>query len=493
MIKKIRSSLFAKVFLLTTLLLTCMSFFIYTVLAWYLPQTYTNELNAALDGQTQKFISELEKVQFASSGGLFDRFLQSGQVSYAQLYGDNGQEMVLPTAQNNTSGDTAETGYAASYDNSGPFVNNPPVLTSSYYFSFAGDSTRYMLTVWGEAAQAGVLRHSFLKIMPLLLITILLVSLGVSWLYSHIITKPVLKISRISKEMSALHLEWKIEEQRIDELGTLEKSLNTLSQKLSGALKELQNANRQLKIDMEHEKELEQAQLNFFSAASHELKTPITIIKGQLEGMLLGIGPYKDHKKYLTRTLETANTLEVMVQEILIISRLETPNGEFRTERFDCAALVRSHISEIEDFITEKELQMHLDIEPSIYIEGNKFLIEKVFSNLIGNAVQYSPQGADIHIILYEKPDCCYCSIENSGVHIPTDSLPKLFEAFYRVEKSRSRKSGGSGLGLYIVDKILGQHGSSCNVYNTQTGVKFSFAIQIKARAVIESDTCFHM
>ena len=94
------------------------------------------------------------------------------------------------------------------------------------------------------------------------------------------ITKPVLEISRISEKMSDLQLNWTVDEQRTDELGTLGKSLNRLSYNLSVTLSDLQNANKRLEADIEHEKKLEQARTNFFSAVSHELKTPITIMKG---------------------------------------------------------------------------------------------------------------------------------------------------------------------------------------------------------------------
>ena len=104
-------------------------------------------------------------------------------------------------------------------------------------------------------------------------------------------------------------------------------------------------------------------------------------------------------------------------------------------------------------------------------------LMEKVFSNLIGNAIKYSPQGAAIRISVYMEHEQIVFSVENTGAHIPEDSIPKLFNAFYRVEQSRSRKTGGSGLGLYIVQEILRRHGSECTVCNTQSGVKFSFTI----------------
>ena len=239
----------------------------------------------------------------------------------------------------------------------------------------------------------------------------------------------------------------------------------------------MQRANKKLEADIAHEKELEQARTNFFSAVSHELKTPVTIIKGQIEGMLFGIGAYKDREKYLARTLEIANTLETMVQEILTISRLETTGENLKKGRLDCVQIIKSYLCETEDLIAEKDLQIHLDIPPVTFISGNKMLVEKVFSNLIGNATKYSPYGATIFISAYTEQEQVRFSVENTGVHIPEDSIPKLFDAFYRVEQSRSRKTGGSGLGLYIAQEILRQHGSECRVCNTQSGVKFFFTI----------------
>ena len=149
------------------------------------------------------------------------------------------------------------------------------------------------------------------------------------------------------------------------------------------------------------------------------MKTPITIIKGQLEGMLLGIGPYKDHERYLTRSLEITNTLETMVQDILTISRLETAGADFKKDHLDCVQIIKAYLNETADLIAEKDLQIHLDILPSAFINGNKMLVEKVFSNLIGNAIKYSPQRADIWISVLMKHEQIVFSVENAGVHIP--------------------------------------------------------------------------
>lgn len=473
MIKKLNSSLFAKVFFITAAMLLCVSLLVYGLLAWLMPQTYSNRLNAVLDERSKDFLTELEQVAFSDSGGLFERFLQDQGIYAVELYDGNGRPVSLPDGRDLY----AEESSIMQAVTEGPY-ESIPVLSNQYYFSFAGSDARYMLVVYGTAEQVTQMRQSFLRILPVLFLAVLLGSLGASWLYSRMITRPVLEISRIAEEMSGLHLNWQMKERRTDELGVLEKSLNTLAQNLSAALADLQNANQKLEEDIRREKKLEQARTDFFSAVSHELKTPVTVIKGQLEGMLLGIGAYRDRDRYLARALEIAGTLETMVQEILTISRLEAAGGELKKEPFDCVEAIKRYLNETEDLIAQRELQICLELPSAVSIQGNKMLMEKVFFNLIGNAIQYSPPGASIRISGHmERGRFCF-SVENSGAHIPKESIPKLFDAFYRVEQSRSRKTGGSGLGLYVTQRILMEHDSECTACNTPDGVRFSFAIQ---------------
>ncbi len=114
---------------------------------------------------------------------------------------------------------------------------------------------------------------------------------------------------------------------RTDEVRVLSHSLNDLSKKLAAALSELQEANQKLQADSDRERQLERQRVEFFASASHELKTPITIIKGQLQGMLYQVGRYKDRETYLSEFLEVTDTLEKMVQDLLTISRLDTPRA----------------------------------------------------------------------------------------------------------------------------------------------------------------------
>ena len=474
---RLANSLFAKVFFLTLFLLFGTSLLVYGILAMRMPKTYSNHINSALDNQANNLISELKQVPFENSSGLFSQFLQNPAVSNAELYTEDGTWIPLPNVaeyyvgEDNLVQEQPNICIAAE-DTS----DSGTVFTGSYPFSFAGDSSRYVLTVYGAAEQVAQLKQAFVRILPELLLLCIAAALMASLFYAHIITKPVLNLCRISQKMSRLQFDWQPAHTRGDELGILEQSLHHLSRRLDDALTSLQKANHKLAADIEHEKALEQARTDFFSAVSHELKTPVTVIKGQLEGMLFDIGAYQNHKKYLAKSLETAKTLEHMVQEIVTVSRLETEQA-FPMQYFDCVPLIRSYLNTTEDLIIDKRLRLCCNLAPAAYIHGNKLLLEKVFSNLIGNAVKYAPQEAEISILLTTEQGTVQFCIENSNTHIPNDCLPKLFDAFYRVEQSRNRKTGGSGLGLYLVQKILAQYGSCCTVCNTPTGVRFSFSL----------------
>lgn len=218
-----------------------------------------------------------------------------------------------------------------------------------------------------------------------------------------------------------------------------------------GNLDELKRTNGQLALDMKREKEQEQARMDFFSAVSHELKTPVTIIKGQLEGMCLKVGVYKDRDKYLARALEVTGRLENMVQEILTVLRLESAKSDSEDQYFDCIPLICAYLEEAEELAAQKHLHVRTSFSGEAFLSGNRLLMEKVFSNLIGNAVKYSPEGADIVIHTAPEGKGWSFQVENTGVHIPEEKFERLFEAFYCAEPSRSRQSAGNGLGLYLL------------------------------------------
>ena len=211
-------------------------------------------------------------------------------------------------------------------------------------------------------------------------------------------------------------------------------------------------------------------QKRFITDAGHELKTPIAIIKGQLEGMIYQVGEYKDRDTYLRRCMKTTNDMEALVKEILSAARMG--GSDFHLERtdLDISQMLRKVCQQFRGRMEDKQIELRMDIQPEYHYQGDRRLMEKVFTNVIGNAVAYSPAGAVITVIQKDE----VFSVENTGVHIAEEDLERIFTPFYRVDKSRNRNSGGSGLGLYITKTILDHHEIIHNIVNTENGVKFT-------------------
>lgn len=344
--------------------------------------------------------------------------------------------------------------------------------SKQYTLTFLHDQTTYTLLLSRNQSKNNQIELALKKALPPLYIFILIISICVSFLYTRYITVPIRKLSALSSQMAMLNFDYHFRKKRKDEIGTLGNNLNILSDKLEATLSELQSKNEKLLSDINKERELEHQRLEFFSAISHELKTPITIIKGQLQGMLYDIGRYQDHKKYLADSITIAEKLESMVQDLLTVARLETLEYPCIRKSFNISHFLNTHLNIYEDLFVEKNIEIKKNIESDIYIYADSQLIQKVFDNLYSNAIYYSPPNGTISINLCREKDNILFFIENYDSSIPEDSIPKLFDAFYRVDQSRSRQTGGSGLGLYIVKTILDLHDAPIKIINSEHGVK---------------------
>lgn len=469
MIKKVKGSLFAKIFVITFLLTGLCCVTTYGVISWLVPKTYSTTLDTNLDRAVNAFLADVERAAPLESGKLFDEFIMNQSGVLVQLFDSFNNEVELPSQASSTFPILVTSGAAVESDDPAAYR-----ATHSYIFTFADSAETYTLTVAGSAQEVNLLKDTLGEISLILFFVILLVSVLDSILYSRYVTRPVLLISAVSKRMSELNFNWKCSENRADELGTLARSLNEMAQRLSASMTDLKSANEKLQADIEHERALEQAQLDFFSAVSHELKTPITVIKGQTEGMILKVGDYRDRDKYLARSLEIINTMENMVKEILTVSRMKSSKVELKKDNIQFSNMLKQEYALYEDLIIKKGIDWNENISPDLYITGDKALIQKVINNLISNAITYSPDDSTIYMTAFSENGMVWFLLENTGVHIPDSELPKLFDAFYRVERSRNKKTGGSGLGLYIVKTILEQHHAKYHIENTKRGVLFT-------------------
>ena len=345
--------------------------------------------------------------------------------------------------------------------------------TISSGVTFIDSNENYILSLSVSEGTVNQIMVTFLKITPAILLLIFLISIISAQIISRVITKPVIDISYISKKLTKLDMTWRCNTSRTDEIGILANNLDTMAKRLNETLNELTVANKQLQKDIEKEKEREKLQTEFFRAVSHELKTPLTIIKGELEGMICEVGEYKDKKKYLKHSLKVANEMENLIKEILSVAMMKDENFKLNMKNLNFTNIIKKAYRKYQGIAEDKGIEIITDIQDDYEFTGDERLLENAISNVVGNAVIYSPKNEKVFIDFNDK----VMKIENTGIHIEKEDLKQLFNPFFRVDKARSRNTGGSGLGLYITKTIFDYHKISYKVENTDKGVLFTIKL----------------
>lgn len=228
-------------------------------------------------------------------------------------------------------------------------------------------------------------------------------------------------------------------------------------------------------------KNLEVTRQSFVANVSHELRSPLTSMKGFLEAMMDGTIPTEEHDHYIDIVLSETRRMTAMVNDLLDLARIESGIITVNYEVFDINELVRRTLITFEARISEK--QMELDVrfaneQTFVYADSNQ--ISQVLRNLIDNAIKYSPEGRTLLVSTYALRKEVYVTIRDTGVGIPAEDVPHIFDRFYKVEKAHTPSPQvGSGLGLAIVKKIIEAHGQSITVKSARgKGTQFTFTLE---------------
>lgn len=453
--KKVKNSLIIKVFLWVFLALTVCSTLIYEMVLTFLPKQYQVTSDEQLEVNTENLALRLRELKYEDAvNEIYNFCIQNN--SAAMLSNDDG---VLNFGEIKT--------------------ENLMVATESIatMVTFLDSKTEYTLVVSSLSQTSDIIRKLMLRFLPVVLVIILLLSALSAFICSKVIVDPIAKISQIAKRMTSLDMTWECKVESGDEIGVLASSLNTMANRLHETMEELTNANNQLSDDVEKFRALEEQRRNFFAAVSHELKTPLTILKGQIENMILGYGDYQDHEKYLPEALKATEDIENLVKEIITISKMESMDIEDTLRSISLKQTVNDVVETILPLAQDKNIQIYQNINNDEILFVNPNLWSKALSNIIGNAVRYSPCGENIFITLQSSGKAKLVVIENTGVFIPETDCSHLFTPFYRADKSRNKATGGSGLGLYIVKTIFDLHGINYHIRNTERGVAFSICL----------------
>lgn len=340
----------------------------------------------------------------------------------------------------------------------------------------------YFLSSTSENRTSPLLAWFFLTYLLLGLISGFIIAVIISMFFAN----RILLIKSKAEKMVQLKFDEDIQKIGEDEIGDLGIILNNLSSTLSSTLTILDEQNRELLLQVAKEKELEKERADFIAAISHELKTPIAVIKGQTEGMLYQVGKFKNRDEYLKKNLVVLDNMNNLVMEMIEINRLNTIT-KIDYEKINLSKILDDQISRINVLIEDKKQILKLKIEKDINVFGDKKFIERALNNILMNANKYSPLGAEIRINFRAEVESYLLNIENTGVHIPSDVISKLFNQFSRVEKSGNKETGGSGIGLYVVKKIFDLHEYQYQMHNTIDGIEFNLKIDREGNEKLEA------
>ncbi|MEI2664679.1 two-component system histidine kinase PnpS [Rossellomorea sp. LJF3] len=238
--------------------------------------------------------------------------------------------------------------------------------------------------------------------------------------------------------------------------------------------------------DITELKKLEQMRKDFVANVSHELKTPITSIKGFSETLLDGaMDDPETLKSFLDIILKESDRLQSLIQDLLELSKIEKQGFQLFVEKVEVAGLIEDVLPILKEKAKPKDISLQAVFESRGTAEVDSYRLKQVFINLISNAIAYTPKGGNVSVTVQDDQDKVYVKVKDNGMGISQEELPRIFERFYRVDKARSRNSGGTGLGLAIVKHIIEAHEGDIEVESElEKGTTFTVTLNKRASSI---------
>lgn len=301
---------------------------------------------------------------------------------------------------------------------------------------------------------------------------VLLLEFAIVLVLSGSITRPILGLSEVARRVAAHDFSARFEHSRNDELGLLGDSINTMASSLDRSIDELTAANSELALKI-------RTREDFLAGASHELKTPVGLVRGYAEAIRLGLFSSEQERDELADIiLKEADHLDRLVRDLSEIAALDdvslgvgsarsVARGTLMLEEADLSGAVSVAVARFRMKARDKGVALIFAGSGPLPASFDHDRIVQVVDNLLSNALRHTPGGGSIEVRL---SGALRLEVENSGNQVPEELLPGLFEPFYRVDASRTRGSGGSGLGLAVVRSIVLAHGGTCGARNVPGG-----------------------
>lgn len=366
-------------------------------------------------------------------------------------------------------------------------VPDAPYKEVSIYKGIAlPDGSSKMLFATASLQSVEELLQLLSQLIPVIALAILGMSLFLAVLYSRMVARPIVTITRHANEMAVMNFDNPIPIQGGDELGILASSLNTLSSELKNALTSLSHSNAMLKEEYEREMKQEASRKAFVANVSHELRSPLSVIKSYAEGICDQIKVDKT-ERYAQTIIGEVNAMEVMIADMLEISKHDAGAVAFDRGAVTLSELLHKSLFAQQSTIVAKGLTIAIDM-PMDIVESDGLRLQRVMDNLVENAVKYAREGTEIKIatqaLLTSTPEgqsldqgcgSLRFSIENTCTPFSEAELERIWERFYKRDTSHHRREKGTGLGLSIVKSILEGLEHPYGAVSTADGVRFYF------------------
>jgi heavy metal sensor kinase len=318
-------------------------------------------------------------------------------------------------------------------------------------------STRVVIIVGRSPADILETLAFFRSILGYSGLAVIILAAGLGAFLANRVLKPVEKISQTAREIGESDLSRRIEIEGQDELGRLANTLNGMFQRLEAAF---------------------DRQRQFTADASHELRTPLAVIQAESTLALDKGRSEQEYQKSLETVAQESAFMSTILEKLLFLARVDAGKEPYALQELNLKDLLLELSQDVEVLARDKNLNFNLGPIENLFVIGDKTKLKQLFLNILGNAVNYTPEGGSVTLSAQRQNEMAEVAVIDTGVGIPPENIPFIFERFYRVDRARSRSEGGSGLGLSIAEKIAEAHGGKIDV-ESELGKGSTFRISL--------------
>ncbi len=373
---------------------------------------------------------------------------------------------------------------SAIYSGDKIIINQSQDITTGYKFIYltATLDNEYKLYIRAPIAaikESVKISNTFLQLIGIIT---LVISGVIVVIISKRFTEPILQLNEVARKMSRLDFSSKYKQTNTnDEIDNLGKSINVMSNTMEKTIKQLRNTNIELEKDIEEKSKTDEMRKQFISDVSHELKTPIALIQGYAEGLVENVANDEESRKFYAEViLDESNKMDVLVKKLLELIKIEYGALELNNSEFDVTELISEIIRKSQVMIDEKKVNVIYNKDEKVIINADEFYTEQIINNYFTNAIKNAKEiegKKEIKIEIEQIDNKTRISVFNTGENIKEEDLERIWKRFYKVDESRNRQDGGTGIGLALVKAIMERTEKRYGVENKGNGVEFYFEI----------------